>query len=224
MRCGELFCEGGLPEGHCIMVQLPTRLPFSILDKKNAHLVPKSGPGSGKDSATIAWPGAGAGAGATAAAAGADAAASPAKSASAGAGAGAGAAKGAKKSPAVPMMWGSPDEPTSVRPPCGELPSSGRRIPAGRVGQLLVYKSGHVKMKIGENTYDVTYGVPVRQYQEAAVVSTSTGKFCRVGQLSQRVVVVPEVASMLKDWQAARAPKVDGGEDEAGDVEMSRGL
>ena len=44
--------------------------------------------------------------------------------------------EGGKKPLSMPTMWGGPNTPTSVKPPCGEYPAIGLRMPQGRIGKV----------------------------------------------------------------------------------------
>ncbi|KAJ1697404.1 hypothetical protein LUZ63_005916 [Rhynchospora breviuscula] len=68
----------------------------------------------------------------------------------------------------------------------------------GYMGKLLVYKSGKVKMKIGESFFDVYPGSECKFTQDVAVVNLKEKQCCVVGQLGkQRAIVTPDVDSML---------------------------
>ncbi|KAJ4733491.1 hypothetical protein LUZ62_085391 [Rhynchospora pubera] len=96
------------------------------------------------------------------------------------------------------------------KPETGESSSSGAKrgcklneLPGGYLGKLLVYKSGKVKMKIGENFFDVYPGSECKFTQDVAVVNLKEKHCCVVGQLGkQRAIVTPDVESMLASTDA----------------------
>ncbi|GMI81321.1 hypothetical protein like AT5G09380 [Hibiscus trionum] len=70
-------------------------------------------------------------------------------------------------------------------------------IPAGLMGKMLVYKSGAVKLKLGDTLYDVTPGSNAAFSQEVVAVNTAEKHCCVVGELEKRVVLSPDVNSVL---------------------------
>ncbi|KAF3330020.1 DNA-directed RNA polymerase III subunit RPC4 [Carex littledalei] len=73
-----------------------------------------------------------------------------------------------------------------------------RELSAGYMGKLLVYKSGKVKMKFGENLFDVYPGSECKFSQDVAVVNLKEKQCCVIGQLGkERAIVIPDIDSML---------------------------
>ncbi|KAF3331796.1 DNA-directed RNA polymerase III subunit RPC4 [Carex littledalei] len=73
-----------------------------------------------------------------------------------------------------------------------------RELSAGHIGKLLVYKSGKVKMKFGENLFDVYPGSECKFSQDVAVVDLKEKQCCVIGQLGkERAIVIPDIDSML---------------------------
>ncbi|PKA64848.1 hypothetical protein AXF42_Ash011450 [Apostasia shenzhenica] len=70
-------------------------------------------------------------------------------------------------------------------------------LPAGFMGKLLVYKSGKVKMKLGDVLYDVTPGADHKFSEEVVAVNAKEKQFCVLGELSRHAVVTPDVDSLL---------------------------
>ncbi|KAJ3152947.1 hypothetical protein HDU86_005402 [Geranomyces michiganensis] len=69
--------------------------------------------------------------------------------------------------------------------------------PDGRVGQLLVYKSGKMQMRMGQIVFDVTLG-PQPTYLQSVVAIDGLKGACHVlGNVSQRYVCTPDVEGML---------------------------
>ncbi|XP_039064576.1 uncharacterized protein LOC120209713 [Hibiscus syriacus] len=70
-------------------------------------------------------------------------------------------------------------------------------IPAGLMGKMLVYKSGAVKLKLGNTFYDVTPGSNCGFSQDVVAVNTAEKHCCFVGELEKRAVLSPDVNSVL---------------------------
>ncbi|PRQ59785.1 putative DNA-directed RNA polymerase III subunit RPC4 [Rosa chinensis] len=67
----------------------------------------------------------------------------------------------------------------------------------GYMGKMLVYKSGAVKFKLGDALYDVSPGSDCIFAQDVAAINTAARKCCVLGELGQRVVITPDVDSLL---------------------------
>ncbi|XP_057475253.1 uncharacterized protein LOC130763365 [Actinidia eriantha] len=65
-------------------------------------------------------------------------------------------------------------------------------LPAGHMGKMLIYKSGAIKWKLGEVTYDVSPGVSCVFAQGAVAINTVDRNCCWLGELSKRAVVTPD--------------------------------
>ncbi|KAK1632215.1 hypothetical protein QYE76_006530 [Lolium multiflorum] len=70
-------------------------------------------------------------------------------------------------------------------------------LPAGHMGKILVYKSGKVKMKIGDALFDVSPGSNCMFVQEVAAINTREKHCCTLGEISKRVVITPDVDYLL---------------------------
>ncbi|XP_022737780.1 DNA-directed RNA polymerase III subunit rpc4-like [Durio zibethinus] len=70
-------------------------------------------------------------------------------------------------------------------------------LPGGYMGKMLVYKSGAVKLKLGETLYDVSPGSDCVFAQDVAALNTKEKQCCVVGKLDKRVVVTPDISSVL---------------------------
>ncbi|KAM2975604.1 hypothetical protein FF1_001750 [Malus domestica] len=70
-------------------------------------------------------------------------------------------------------------------------------LPAGYMGKMLVYKSGKVKLRLGDTFYDVAPGSDSKFDQDVAVANTVEKKCTVLGELRQRAVVIPDVDSLL---------------------------
>lgn len=79
--------------------------------------------------------------------------------------------------------------------------------PQGRLGSLVVYKSGRVKLRIGDVLYDVTPGMPLNFLQEVAVIEPEEQKFYSLGEINQRMVVSANIDSLLSAQDQKRSQK-----------------
>lgn len=71
-------------------------------------------------------------------------------------------------------------------------------LPSGFIGKMLIYKSGKVKMKIGDALFDVSPGQDCVFAQDAAVINVKEQHCCVLGDLPKRAVVTPDVDSLLE--------------------------
>ncbi|CAH2078004.1 unnamed protein product [Thlaspi arvense] len=71
-------------------------------------------------------------------------------------------------------------------------------LPEGFMGKMLVYKSGAVKLKLGDVLYDVSPGPNTIFHNDVAAIDTKRRKCCRVGSSAKFVTVTPDVESLLK--------------------------
>lgn len=72
-------------------------------------------------------------------------------------------------------------------------------LPAGFMGKLLVYRSGKVKMKLGDVLFDINPGIDHQCAEEVVAVNAKEHLYCVLGEISKHAVVVPDVDSMLND-------------------------
>ncbi|KAJ4810392.1 DNA-directed RNA polymerase III subunit RPC4 [Rhynchospora pubera] len=74
-----------------------------------------------------------------------------------------------------------------------------QQLPAGNVGKMLVYKSGKVKMKIGEVIFNVDPGVNYIFHEQAVAINAKQGHVCEIGKIDeQHVVVTPDIGALLE--------------------------
>ncbi|PHT64570.1 hypothetical protein T459_28995 [Capsicum annuum] len=103
--------------------------------------------------------------------------------------------------PAMPMLKQSvKTEGSEMAPsarPSKAKASSLNELPAGFMGKMLVYKSGAVKLKLGETLYNVSPGMDCSFAQDVVAVNTEE-KYCsNIGELTKRVIITPDVDSIL---------------------------
>ncbi|KAF0917731.1 hypothetical protein E2562_021229 [Oryza meyeriana var. granulata] len=71
-------------------------------------------------------------------------------------------------------------------------------LPQGYLGKMLVYKSGKIKMKLGDVMFDVNPGEECRMAQHVVAINTREKHCCLLGEIENRhVVVTPDVDSLL---------------------------
>lgn len=70
-------------------------------------------------------------------------------------------------------------------------------LPAGLMGKMQVYKSGAIKLKLGDTLYDVSPGLDCVFAQDLVAINTVEKHCCTVGELNKRVIVTPNVDSIL---------------------------
>ncbi|KAG2660616.1 DNA-directed RNA polymerase III subunit RPC4-like isoform X7 [Panicum virgatum] len=75
-----------------------------------------------------------------------------------------------------------------------------QQLPQGYLGKMLVYKSGKVKMKLGDVMFDVNRGAESRMPQHIVALNTQEKHCCLLGEIEKRhVIVTPDVDSLLND-------------------------
>ncbi|PIA50297.1 hypothetical protein AQUCO_01300797v1 [Aquilegia coerulea] len=80
------------------------------------------------------------------------------------------------------------------------LPEKGcglEELPAGLMGKMLVYKSGAIKLRLGEIVYDVSPGSDCVFPQNVAAINVKEKHCCVLGELEKRAVITPDVDSLL---------------------------
>ncbi|XP_044505022.1 DNA-directed RNA polymerase III subunit RPC4-like isoform X2 [Mangifera indica] len=95
-----------------------------------------------------------------------------------------------------------------------DAPESGcslKELPGGYMGKMLVYRSGAVKLKLGETIFDVSPGSDCSFSQDVAAINTKDGNFCVLGEVDKRVVVTPGIDSMFDKVVNLGEPKKDAG-------------
>ncbi|XP_073132522.1 uncharacterized protein [Henckelia pumila] len=80
----------------------------------------------------------------------------------------------------------------SSQKPCGL-----EDLPAGFMGKMLVYKSGAVKLKLGDMLYDVSAGLDCAFAQDVVAINTVEKRCYNLGELNQRAVLTPDIDSIL---------------------------
>nr|DAD47729.1 TPA_asm: hypothetical protein HUJ06_017666 [Nelumbo nucifera] len=70
-------------------------------------------------------------------------------------------------------------------------------LPPGFMGKMLVYKSGAVKLKLGETLYDVSSGSDCIFAQDVVAINTEDRHCCVIGELYKRAIITPDFDSLL---------------------------
>lgn len=72
-------------------------------------------------------------------------------------------------------------------------------LPQGYMGKMLVYKSGKVKLKLGETLFDVSRGPGQCDFPEdVAVINRNAEQCCVIGKIEKQAVVTPDIFAALK--------------------------
>lgn len=75
-------------------------------------------------------------------------------------------------------------------------------MPQGQVGSLVVYKSGKMKLKIGDVLFDITQGMQSSFLENAMMVDTLSEdkkKVIELGNLTQKFVCMPDMDALLEE-------------------------
>ncbi|GMI84314.1 hypothetical protein like AT5G09380 [Hibiscus trionum] len=75
-------------------------------------------------------------------------------------------------------------------------------FPAGLMGKMLVYKSGAVKLKLGDTIYNVNPGMNCVFAQDVVAVNPAEKQCCVVGEIEKHAVVTPDVDSVLNSMMS----------------------
>lgn len=67
----------------------------------------------------------------------------------------------------------------------------------GFMGKMLVYKSGAIKLKLGDTLYDVSPGSDCIFAQDVVAINTVEKHCCSLGEVEKRIVLTPDVESIL---------------------------
>ncbi|KAG9321668.1 hypothetical protein KVV02_004072 [Mortierella alpina] len=72
----------------------------------------------------------------------------------------------------------------------------------GKIGRLLIYKSGKVKMKVGDIIMDVSSGSECSFLQDVVVVDSNNKQAFVMGSVQKRMVCVPNLTQLLNGLEA----------------------
>ncbi|RIA97829.1 RNA polymerase III RPC4-domain-containing protein [Glomus cerebriforme] len=71
--------------------------------------------------------------------------------------------------------------------------------PEGQIGRLVMRRSGKMQMIFGDFTFDVTPGLDRTFLENAVVIDSSQESVFNLGQVTQHLVVKPNISSLLND-------------------------
>ncbi|CAI9100698.1 OLC1v1037854C1 [Oldenlandia corymbosa var. corymbosa] len=107
----------------------------------------------------------------------------------------------------MPMLKQSPDiecneKAANSKPSKSVEPSQKAcnldELTAGFMGKMYVYRSGAVKLKLGDTIYDVSSGLDCKFAQDVVAVNTEEKHCCVLGELNKRATLTPDVESFLE--------------------------
>ncbi|KAL3586149.1 hypothetical protein D5086_013016 [Populus alba] len=108
--------------------------------------------------------------------------------------------------PTMPMIKRSataagPEVKVSSRPSGGaraiEKTCRLDELPAGYMGKVLVYRSGAVKLKLGDTLYDVSPGMNSIFAQDVVAINRGEETCCVVAEIEKRVTLIPDVDAII---------------------------
>ncbi|XP_020536459.1 DNA-directed RNA polymerase III subunit rpc4 isoform X2 [Jatropha curcas] len=79
-----------------------------------------------------------------------------------------------------------------------EKSSKLEELPAGYMGKMVVYKSGAVKLKLGDTLYDVSPGQDCSFSQDVVAINTAEKHCCTVAEIRKHAIVIPDVDAIIK--------------------------
>lgn len=94
--------------------------------------------------------------------------------------------------------------------------ASVRELPSGKMGKLLVFQSGKIKLQIGDVLLDVSSGTPLQTRQDVAALNVREGHCVLLGDLATRMVLCPDVMQLITDstvpdFERGELPQANGG-------------
>ncbi|KAJ3027471.1 hypothetical protein HDV00_011201 [Rhizophlyctis rosea] len=101
---------------------------------------------------------------------------------------------GAVKGESGGVIKVDPDGPTAAG---GGTGASNEKGPEGKVGKLIYYKSGKVKLRIGDIYFDVAPGSESTFLQNVVAVDPDDAKTYLLGNLTRRFVCTPDIEMLL---------------------------
>uniref|UniRef100_A0A0A9HJX7 DNA binding protein n=1 Tax=Arundo donax TaxID=35708 RepID=A0A0A9HJX7_ARUDO len=72
-----------------------------------------------------------------------------------------------------------------------------KELPGGLMGKILVYKSGKVKMTLGDALFDVSAGSKCSFAQEVIAIDSREKHCCSIGEDGNHAIVTPDIDSLL---------------------------
>ncbi|KAF9175684.1 hypothetical protein BGX21_002787 [Mortierella sp. AD011] len=94
---------------------------------------------------------------------------------------------------------------TANKPVEKEEPTESHLEQEGKIGRLLIYKSGKVKMQIGDIVMDVSAGSECSFLQDVVVVDSNNKQAFVMGSVQKRMVCVPNLTQLLSGLEVSDA-------------------
>ncbi|WOL10168.1 hypothetical protein Cni_G18922 [Canna indica] len=71
-------------------------------------------------------------------------------------------------------------------------------LQAGFMGKIMIYRSGKIKMKLGDAVYDISPGAKCSFAQEVVAINAKEKHCCILGEIDSRAVVTPDMDALLE--------------------------
>jgi len=73
-----------------------------------------------------------------------------------------------------------------------------KELPGGKLGKLQIFKSGRVKMILGDVTYDVSEGMPCGFLQDLVAIDSGGKSLTSLGEVNKRMVVSLDINGLVE--------------------------
>jgi DNA-directed RNA polymerase III subunit RPC4 len=70
-------------------------------------------------------------------------------------------------------------------------------LPEGYLGKILIYKSGKVKLRVGDVLFDMSMGTATACYQQVVCIDEENKQALALGNVSVRTLVTPDLDSLI---------------------------
>ncbi|KAK7388251.1 hypothetical protein VNO78_23062 [Psophocarpus tetragonolobus] len=70
-------------------------------------------------------------------------------------------------------------------------------LSSGFMGKMLVYRSGAIKLKLGDTLYDVSSGMNCVFAQDLVAINTAQKHCCTIGEISKHVTITPDLDAII---------------------------
>ncbi|KAK7363292.1 hypothetical protein VNO77_05428 [Canavalia gladiata] len=70
-------------------------------------------------------------------------------------------------------------------------------LPSGFMGKMLIYRSGAVKLKLGNTLYDVSSGMNCGFAQDLVAINAGQKHCCTIGEISKHATVIPDIDAIV---------------------------
>lgn len=72
------------------------------------------------------------------------------------------------------------------------------QLPKGNIGEMMIYKSGKMKLKLGGIYFDVLPGTNRSFLENVMTINPNNGQTHILGDISKRILCVPDIDHLLK--------------------------